>query len=535
DIVDGKFRQVLVSPEIATSAEFQKAVLSKDPFIRNLRAVNIDEAHCMNVWGGSFRPDYATLGILRGRFPRNVPFLVASATLPEHVLDDIRSKLKLAKDVEMVQLTNARPNVALSVRVMEHSDDSKGDLRFLIPPQAKQITDVPVSLVYCNQRTTTEDCADRGKEWADEHGLPTSCIAFYHALIGQERKHEIEEELRAGNIRILFCTEALGMGCDLRNIARVILWGLPPTFCALVQRAGRAGRDLSTLGEAILIVPKSVVKDGASKDDVSETVAEATIDGEALNREPEEVELTDTVVQALDEQGIRIAGDEDSSEEQPGTEKVKRTKKFGKDTNIREARALSKYVTTTGCRRKVWDDFFENNKKSQLEYGVNTSFKLIEGMRCCDNCTPRLFPVEKVTVKAVIPGLRRGKKKAVSEEEEKHVREELENWRDETLVDAYYGSLTSLSGATIIGDDIIEKLATCGERLESYSQVQRHVRWAMGYNQTSNTVTRWGQMLVEKLGDIYMVLDGMEAAEEQARYKENTEKEFVNMTAANFE
>ncbi|KIJ92704.1 hypothetical protein K443DRAFT_78501, partial [Laccaria amethystina LaAM-08-1] len=63
DIVEGKFRQVLVSPEIAISGEFQKAVLAKDPFVRNLRVVNIDEAHCMNVWGGSFRPDYAALGL----------------------------------------------------------------------------------------------------------------------------------------------------------------------------------------------------------------------------------------------------------------------------------------------------------------------------------------------------------------------------------------------------------------------------------------------------------------------------------------
>ena len=202
---------MLVSPEIAISGEFQKTVLSKDPFIRNLRVVNIDEAHCMNVWGGSFRPDYAALGLLRGRFPGNVPFLVASATLPEHVLDDICGKLKLARDVEMIQLTNARPNVALSVRVMEHSEDSKGDLRFLIPPEAKQPMDVPISLVYCNQRSTTEDAADRAKDWAEEHGLPTSRIAFYHALIGQQWKHDIEDELHTGSIRILFCTEALGM------------------------------------------------------------------------------------------------------------------------------------------------------------------------------------------------------------------------------------------------------------------------------------------------------------------------------------
>ena len=50
-----------------------------------------------------------------GRFPQNVPLQISSVTLPEHVLDDINSKLQLAQDVKMVQVTNAHPNVALSV------------------------------------------------------------------------------------------------------------------------------------------------------------------------------------------------------------------------------------------------------------------------------------------------------------------------------------------------------------------------------------------------------------------------------------
>lgn len=37
----------------------------------------------------------------------------------------------------------------------------------------------------------------------------------------------------------------------MRNISRVVLWALPPSFCALVQRAGRAARDFKKLGEAI--------------------------------------------------------------------------------------------------------------------------------------------------------------------------------------------------------------------------------------------------------------------------------------------
>jgi hypothetical protein len=109
-------------------------------------------------------------------------------------------------------------------------------------------------------------------------------------------------------------------------------------------------------------VPKSVLKDGVSNEDVDNVVSETVIDAEALNREPEEVELTITDVEALDEEGIRVVDDSDSTDEESNT-KVKRTKKFGKDTNVREARALSEFVTTGSCRRKVWDMFFENGKK----------------------------------------------------------------------------------------------------------------------------------------------------------------------------
>lgn len=108
DIVNGKFRQVIVSPELVVSESFRKEV-------------------CISLWGGSFRPDYAGLGVLRGRFPSNVPVVVASATLPEHVLDDIKRKLRLSTSVQKVSLSNAR--------------------RFLIPKDAKEANDIPITLV----------------------------------------------------------------------------------------------------------------------------------------------------------------------------------------------------------------------------------------------------------------------------------------------------------------------------------------------------------------------------------------------------
>jgi superfamily II DNA helicase RecQ len=111
----------------------------------------------------------------------------------------------------MVRLTNARPNVALSVRAMQKKEKLLGDLRFLIPPGADKPEDIKITLVYCNQRAVTEDGADYACDWADENGIERETIAFYHALVGEKRKCEIEEKLTRGEIRILLCTDAVGM------------------------------------------------------------------------------------------------------------------------------------------------------------------------------------------------------------------------------------------------------------------------------------------------------------------------------------
>ena len=87
-------------------------------------------------------------------------------------------------------------------------------------------------------------------------------------------------------------------------------------FCAFIQQAGRAGRDFETLGEAILIVLKRVLKEGVSNEDVNSGVSDTVIDAEALNRELEEAELTQSVVGVLDEEGIRVADDSNSTEKE---------------------------------------------------------------------------------------------------------------------------------------------------------------------------------------------------------------------------
>ena len=188
-------------------------MLSSPGFFKRLCAVIVDEAHCISDWGGSFRPDYASLGLIRDRIPRKVPVMAASATLPDHVLEDVRKGLQIYRDCKMVQITNNRPNIALSVRVMEHPEESKADLRCTIPNGAQKREDIPIAIIYMNLRNECEHTVDKLRSWLPP-GIPPECIVFYHAKIGSARKREIEIQLQEGRIRIVVCTEAMGMVCQ---------------------------------------------------------------------------------------------------------------------------------------------------------------------------------------------------------------------------------------------------------------------------------------------------------------------------------
>jgi len=109
----------------------------------------------------------------------------------------------------------------------------------------------------------------------------------------------------------------------MRNVKRVVLWELPPSFCALVQRAGRAARDFNTLGEAILIVPQSVITKGTTQTEVEEALEAVHI--EAENRGDDEVAtLENNGIQLVDEGGVRVGHQSEEEEEEEKKEEKKR-------------------------------------------------------------------------------------------------------------------------------------------------------------------------------------------------------------------
>jgi len=61
---------------------------------------------------------------------------------------------------------------------------------------------------------------DRLHDWATDHGISKECIAFYHSSNGEKRKRELEELLEKGVVRIICCTDAVGM---VRQVSNAVL------------------------------------------------------------------------------------------------------------------------------------------------------------------------------------------------------------------------------------------------------------------------------------------------------------------------
>ena len=61
---------------------------------------------------------------------------------------------------------------------------------------------------------------------------------------------------------------------------------------------------------------------------------------------------------------------------------------------------------------------------------------------------------------------------------------------------------------------MVEKIATCGERIDTYSELRRHVRWAYGHDAMADGPNEYGQLLLARLSRIYQGFDN-ELAEEQ--------------------
>ena len=65
----------------------------------------------------------------------------------------------------------------------------------------------------------------------------------HHGSVSKERRFEVENDLRSGNLRLLCATSSMELGIDVGEIDRVLQVACPLSISSVMQRLGRAGHN----------------------------------------------------------------------------------------------------------------------------------------------------------------------------------------------------------------------------------------------------------------------------------------------------
>lgn len=220
----GDVKFLYLSPE-RLSTELFKSYIDILP----VSFIVVDEAHCISQWGYDFRPDYLEIGELRRRM--DAPVIALTATATPAVAEDIMARLsrgdRASTGFKLLKSGFERPNLSYIVRQCE---DKIGQVLSICKG-------VPgTGIVYLRHRSKCEDVAAVLKA----NGISAS---FYHAGLGRLERSERQESWKKGDLRVVVCTNAFGMGIDKPDVRFVVHMDLPDSPEAYFQEAGRAGRD----------------------------------------------------------------------------------------------------------------------------------------------------------------------------------------------------------------------------------------------------------------------------------------------------
>lgn len=230
----GDYKLLYVSPERLQTPLFKQRIQSL-----NVSLLVVDESHCISQWGYDFRPSYLRILEFRELIP-NVPCLALTATAPPKVVADIWAQLGFSATAKMFRKSFYR--TALSYVVRETANKIREMIHILhqVPGSA---------LVYVRSRKESKDIAEE----LQQHGFSAD---YFHAGLSAKEKGNKQKLWQQGQLRIMVCTTAFGMGIDKDNVRLVIHPSLPATPEGYYQEAGRAGRD-NQRSYAILLFDRS--------------------------------------------------------------------------------------------------------------------------------------------------------------------------------------------------------------------------------------------------------------------------------------
>ncbi|KAH9910453.1 P-loop containing nucleoside triphosphate hydrolase protein, partial [Epithele typhae] len=433
EIFDMEHQIILISPEMLQSKTFVDTFLRNRRFTRNIVSLFIDEAHCTVHWGADFRKEYGTLGKIRPFLPANTPIIAVSATITPRVRKAIHSSLHLGQSshrARWINEGNDRPNISIIIRALEYPLNSLQDINFIIPDTIASASDIPITQIFADDVELGSQVVDHLNERLRSIlGTATQvatmiiedleCVRPFNAQLSQDYRAAAMPQFRDGNIRVLVCTEAAGMGSNNPRVVRTVQLKKPKKLSTWMQRAGRTARGAGEVGVAILLVERKwysvnlVTPNPKLKKDAR--LVQTYAHDHGVNRGSS---AKDDAIPS----GPQPPLDLDSDDE-----------------------GLLVFVQSVTCRRKVCGRVFESP--------IDTSKLTVS---CCDICDPSLLDLSRPSHPKAEKQSRMPKKT----EPDRAAQRKLIAWR--SMVHQRDTPISVLGSTAILGDKLIEELVSHG-------------------------------------------------------------------------
>jgi ATP-dependent DNA helicase RecQ len=238
----GEIPILLISPEKAFNAALMTSLLEAaqpESVLYGLEArlthLFVDEAHIIESWGRSFRPDFqrlpALLAALRKANP-DVRAVLLSATLPPNARRVLKAGWSLGGP--WLEVDARTPRYEHDVVVGRyHGPISRDAALMRVVDRAPR-----PAIIYTTQVADAEDLCDRLRI---ESGYGR--LAVFTGETGPTERRQIVQDWSADRLDLVVATSAFGMGIDKGNVRTVIHACLPEGPARWYQEIGRASRD----------------------------------------------------------------------------------------------------------------------------------------------------------------------------------------------------------------------------------------------------------------------------------------------------
>ncbi|MDX2229643.1 MAG: RecQ family ATP-dependent DNA helicase [Leptolyngbyaceae cyanobacterium bins.349] len=379
-LANQKLRLLYLSPESLLNPKVWE-ILSQPTLM--IHALIIDEAHCLALWGDTFRPAYYRLGAVRRTLrasrqadclshpsPAKMAVAAFTATADSQTQHTIQRILQL-ENPRHFRVNPYRADLHLAIQTVWTPRQRQHQLLTFIQRQPHQS-----GLVYVRTRQDSETLAT----WLTQAGFHT---AAYHAGLTPPERRSTEQQWLTGALQFVVSTNAFGMGIDKPNVRWIAHFHPPLLLSEYLQEVGRAGRDGNPATALMLVSEPTGWLDGTDKHRqqffVHQLQRQYRMAKEVIRKLPPEGEVA-TVSRQFKDGAIALSllhqlGHLEWTDPFHYVIRSRSPLSHLGQSNQQATRQMRQYITTRGCRWQFLLHAFGFEAEAQ-------------GFQCghCDNC-----------------------------------------------------------------------------------------------------------------------------------------------------